>query len=402
MGTARNGKQLLVSEWARHGIKRTRTQYYGHFLADTLALVGCGFWVSLYVCDRVDSTISRRPLSERCRGRLDGQCGVGRDDDICADIPHDASEVVYEKAALALRPLSANSIMQGMTSEQETLIVAVSGGVDSVVMLDRLVASDSRRLVVAHVDHGIREESRDDEAFVRTLAGTYGCEFVSTQLHLGPDASEDVARQARFAWLENIRETYGAEAIATAHHQDDVLETIIINLTRGTGWRGLCSLRETSHRHRPLLGLSKADIVDYALSHDLKWNEDSTNDTLLYLRNRIRSLVIPQLDAGARRRLLGLYDSQVRVRQEVDAELDVLTEQTMRDEQIDRYSLIMVGESVAIELLRAWLGEPLEQSRFRDLLLFAKTARAGSRWSFDSERFIVAKQRTLIVSPSRD
>lgn len=291
--------------------------------------------------------------------------------------------------------------MQGMTSEQQTLIVAVSGGVDSVVMLDRLIASDPRRLIVAHVDHGIREESGDDEAFVRMLADNYGCKFVSTRLHLGSDASEDRARQARFAWLESIRETYGAEAIATAHHQDDILETIMINLTRGTGWRGLCSLRETSRRHRPLLGWNKAQIIDYAISHRLAWREDRTNDTLRYLRNRIRHLVIPRLTAEARSGLLDLYDSQVKLRQEIDVEVAALGLVGERS-QVDRYSLIMVEENIAIELLRVWLGEPLEQTRLRDLLLFAKTARVGSKWSFDRERFIVAKQRSLIVSPSRD
>jgi tRNA(Ile)-lysidine synthase len=292
--------------------------------------------------------------------------------------------------------------MQGMTHEPETLIVAVSGGVDSVVMLDVLASSEQRHLIIAHVDHGIREESGQDEAFVRTLADQYGLTFVSTQLKLGPDASEDTARQARFAWLEAQRRKHGAGAIATAHHQDDILETIIINLVRGTGWRGLCSLRETATRHRPLLGLSKTEIVAYALTHGLDWREDSTNDTVRYLRNRIRSLVIPRLEPPARSRLLELYDSQLLLRQEIDAELELLREQIETADGIERHGLIMSEESVAIEMLRAWLGEPLESARFRDLLLFAKTARHGAKWSLDGQRFVLAKQRTLIVSPPRD
>lgn len=72
------------------------------------------------------------------------------------------------------------------------------------------------------------------------------------------------------------------------------------------------------------------------------------------------------------------------------------------DEEIDRYPLIMMEENVAIETLREWLGQSLEQARFQNLLHFAKTAKAGSKWSLDSGRFIMANQRTLIVSPSRD
>lgn len=292
--------------------------------------------------------------------------------------------------------------MQVMTSEPEVLIVAVSGGVDSAVMLDMLAASDRWRLIVAHVDHGIREESGQDEVFVRTLADHYGLAFASTQLRLGRDASEDTARQARFAWLETLRKEYDAQAIATAHHQDDILETIMINLVRGTGWRGLCSLRETATRHRPLLGLSKSEIVEYALSHELEWREDSTNDTVRYLRNRIRNLIIPRLDPTTRTRLLELYDSQLMLRQEINAELKGLRERFVTAEGIERYGLIMCEENVAIEMLRAWLGESLESARFRDLLLFAKTARHGAKWSLDGQRFVLAKQRTLIVSPSRD
>ena len=289
-----------------------------------------------------------------------------------------------------------------MTHERDVLIVAVSGGVDSVVMLDMLVASSRHRLVVAHVDHGIREDSGEDKAFVEQLAAGYGLEFISTELHLRSQTSEDAARQARYVWLDEVCDRYHASAVATAHHQDDVLETIIINLSRGTGWRGLCSLRETTHRHRPLLGHSKAAIIEYALAHNLEWREDSTNESLRYFRNRIRNLIIPRLRASERDQLLGLYDAQVKLRHEIDGELQSVQEHFVKAGGIERYALIMSADNVALELLRGWLGEPLEQSRFRDLLLFAKTARPGAKWSLDGQRFVLAKPRALIVSSSRD
>lgn len=292
--------------------------------------------------------------------------------------------------------------MQGMIEGDRTLILAVSGGVDSVVMLDMLARSWQGRLVIAHVNHGIRADSNEDEVLVARLAKKYGLEFTSTRLNLGPGASEDTARRARFGWLEEVCARYEATAIATAHHADDVLETIMINLSRGTGWRGLCSLRETEHLYRPLLNLSKAEIVAYAIDHSLEWREDSTNESLQYLRNRIRNIVIPRLDAGARERLFELYRSQLTLRDEVDAELATLRDFYAADGMIDRHVLIMVDDTVAIELLRAWLGEPLEMSRFRDLLLFSKTARPGAKWSLDGTRFVLAKRRELIVSPSRD
>jgi tRNA(Ile)-lysidine synthase len=74
------------------------------------------------------------------------------------------------------------------------------------------------------------------------LQGEYGLPYESVRLHLGPTASEDIAREQRYAWLRDIQQKHGADAVATAHHQDDVIETMIINIIRGTGWRGLCSL----------------------------------------------------------------------------------------------------------------------------------------------------------------
>ena len=116
---------------------------------------------------------------------------------------------------------------------KRTILVAVSGGVDSVVLLDMLARSEDR-LVVAHVDHGIREESSEDAQFVEGLAHQYQVPFVSTRLELGLEASEDTARRARYAFLEAEAAKRGA-VIVTAHHLDDVVGSVAINLIRGTG-----------------------------------------------------------------------------------------------------------------------------------------------------------------------
>lgn len=293
-------------------------------------------------------------------------------------------------------------MMQGMTKDGTPLIVAVSGGIDSVVMLDVLSRQAFQKLIVAHVDHGIREDSHEDEKFVRKLALQYGCEFTSTRLELGRGVSEEQARAARFGWLEAVRERYHAGAIATAHHEDDVFETILINLSRGTGWRGLCSLRETPRRHRPLLPLSKAEIVAYALEHQLTWREDSTNESPRYLRNRIRQTIIPRLDSASRGRLRELYHAQLRLRQSLEDEVSIQLGRMSNAKEINRYQVTMIPDEVAVELLRTWLGESLERNRLYDLLLFVKTARPGSKWSLNGKQFVTAKVRTLIVSPPRD
>ena len=133
------------------------------------------------------------------------------------------------------------------------------------------------RLTVAHYDHGIRSDSAEDRRLVQALAREYGLPFVYHSGRLGTGASEAVARQARYGFLHAVRRASAAQAVITAHHQDDVLETAILNLLRGTGRRGLGSLKSTDVVKRPLMAVSKNELLRYAEREGLRWREDSTN-----------------------------------------------------------------------------------------------------------------------------
>ena len=174
-------------------------------------------------------------------------------------------------------------------------VVAVSGGVDSVVLLDMLVSKQpsniyqlpttNYQLIVAHFDHGIRDDSNQDAIFVAKLAKKYGLPYVEKRVDLGVNASEEKARDERYDFLRSVAKQHDAKLV-TAHHADDVIESIAINLSRGTGWRGLAVI--DSDVIRPLTDMNKSEILSYARNHNLKWREDSTNSTNVYLRNRIR------------------------------------------------------------------------------------------------------------------
>src|SRR5690606_15740277 len=116
-----------------------------------------------------------------------------------------------------------------------------SGGVDSVVLLDILARSDRYDLTVAHFDHGMRPDSAADARFVEGLAAQYGLDFIGKREELGVQASEDRARSARYDFLFAEAKKRSA-VVATAHHLDDVVESIAINIVRGTGWRGVAVL----------------------------------------------------------------------------------------------------------------------------------------------------------------
>lgn len=196
-------------------------------------------------------------------------------------------------------------------------IAAVSGGVDSVVLLHQLMKS-REEVVVAHVDHGFRSDSAADARFVEGLSKLYGCEFTTTKLDLSSE-SEASAREARWQFLDETKNTYGAQCIFTAHHQDDVIETMILNLQRGTHRHGLTSLKDSKGIRRPLLSYSKTQIYDYALEHGLEWVQDYTNYEDKYERNKVRKYIMPKIKN--RGPWLDLYTKMMDLNAKLDAAL---------------------------------------------------------------------------------
>lgn len=205
-----------------------------------------------------------------------------------------------------------------MFSEKK-FVVAVSGGVDSVVLLDMLMGKkpDDVEYIVAHFDHGIRKNSQEDEKFVRDLARKYKTKFISAQGNLGKDASEAEARAARYSFLREVKDKYKAEKIITAHHQDDVIETMVINILRGTSPRGLMPMTSYSDILRPLLNRTKAELIKYAEDNKLQWREDETNEDEKYLRNYVRKNIMPKL-SSRRDDLLGIRSELEELYTDID------------------------------------------------------------------------------------
>ena len=249
-------------------------------------------------------------------------------------------------------------------------VVAVSGGVDSVVLLDLLAKKPELELIVAHFDHGIREDSRQDELFVAELAKKYGLKYESRREELGVDTSEAWARARRYNFLRSISDKYQARLI-TAHHADDVIETIAINLTRGTGWRGLAVL--DSEIVRPLTGLTKAEILNYAKKNSLIWHEDSTNQSDKYLRNRIREK-LKGLDEKKRLELMALWTYQKELKRQIDGGVRSVIETGLIYERV---FFINLDEVVAIECLRYIVGARLTRPQMYSLLNKIKTSLPG-------------------------
>ncbi|WP_394352290.1 tRNA lysidine(34) synthetase TilS [Flavobacterium lotistagni] len=184
------------------------------------------------------------------------------------------------------------------------LLLAVSGGMDSMVMLD-LMRQLPYDIAVAHCNFQLRgEESDQDEIFVKSFAEQHKIPVFTTRfdtLTFAEDYKLSVqvaARELRYNWFYELLETGNYDYLLTAHHADDNLETFLINLIRGTGLDGLTGIPVLNHKIiRPLLGFSRIDLVLHANESKLQWSEDSSNASDKYLRNKIRHDLIPVFKA---------------------------------------------------------------------------------------------------------
>jgi tRNA(Ile)-lysidine synthase len=194
-----------------------------------------------------------------------------------------------------------------MVGPGETVLVAVSGGIDSVVLLDlleRVGADYGISLHVAHLDHGLRGASAGDARFVERLAEERGLPVRVSRLDADALADfrkqgiEGAAREARHAFLRSVAAEVGAERIALGHTANDQAETILHRLARGTGITGLRGIRPVrSPFIRPLIDATRGEILAYARERELVWRDDASNVDVTFARNRIRHRVLPELEA---------------------------------------------------------------------------------------------------------
>ena len=199
-------------------------------------------------------------------------------------------------------------ILKGLLPDGEAVLLAVSGGVDSMCMAELFLNSSVRRcFALAHCNFHLRgEESDSDETLVREWAESHGVIFIKTDFYTEEYAAsngvsiEMAARELRYAWFAEVCRERGFAALAVAHNANDNAETMILNMLRGTGVKGMTGMRRSSsllgsdaRLIRPLLGFTRKDIHEYAVSHGLQWHEDSTNADSAYKRNCIRNEVFP-------------------------------------------------------------------------------------------------------------
>jgi len=287
-----------------------------------------------------------------------------------------------------------------MARPGDGIVVGVSGGVDSMCLLDvlcRTPAGEGFRLVVAHVHHGLRGEEADRECrFVEQQAFRYGLRFEGVRIpssgYEGKGNLQARARELRYAFYEEVARKHGARRIATGHHRDDRVETILMQWMRGAGGlRGISPVRDNRYI-RPLMEVGRTDILRYAESCGVPYVEDPSNRSRTYLRNRIRQDLVPWIRREANpsfeRVLIRLADI---LKEDGDC-LDALARDALDA------ALAPGGRGRDLVLRRAHL-ERLHPALRKRVVRFAYERLRGSTWGLSFGRL---EEISRSMEPGRD
>jgi tRNA(Ile)-lysidine synthase len=256
----------------------------------------------------------------------------------------------------------------GAKDKQVPIIVGVSGGVDSVVLLDLLQRAGFAEIVVAHYHHGLRGKEADRDAeFVRKLTEACGAKFVlgrgnpRLRIKKVKASLEEAARELRRKFFVLAARKHGSAVVFLAHHAGDAAETMLFHLARGGGRRGLGSLRAEADLvegivlRRPLLAFTRAQIKAHAKARKLRWREDKSNRSAEFTRNRMRHRVLPVLQHAVGHDPVPVMARAGEILAAEDEWMESLVATDARSAQLDVRALRRKPVAHQRRLLRAWL-----------------------------------------------
>ena len=291
------------------------------------------------------------------------------------------------------------------------ILIACSGGLDSVV-LSRLFKELNYNISLAHCNFSLRgKESDQDEIFLISIADKlsipiFNKKFNTTEYKIKHKLSTQMAaRNLRYQWFDEICKEHSFDYLLTAHHLDDDLETFLINLSRGTGLRGLTGIPKLNEKVvRPLLNFPREEILKYAQEKNIRWREDSSNKTTDYLRNKLRIEVIPKLKEADANLLNGFQQTQKHLQESLSLVHDYMV-------LIKNLVLIETDDGFEIDLIKlqdlpntdALLFELLYPFGFKAWEDISKLMSAQSGKQVFSENYRLIKNRysLLLIEKSK-
>lgn len=256
-----------------------------------------------------------------------------------------------------------------LVEEFDTLIIGYSGGVDSQVLL-HLAAATDKKVIAAHVNHNINENSNHWVAFCHEQCRNLGVEFFSKSINLTSGNLENEARNLRYSFFKDLASEFKPEttALLTGHHCNDLVENFFLKLVRGSGIDALSSIQEKTFRNgmniiRPLLPYKKLDIIDFANSSSLYWVEDPSNKESEYDRNFVRNEIIPLFENRWKNTVSNIYKSTLFINEAnkyIKESINLYD--YMINESLDSKKMLSLSEFEKKYIIREWFKKIVEMT----------------------------------------
>ena len=286
------------------------------------------------------------------------------------------------------------------------ILLALSGGVDSMVLLDLFIKTGVS-FSIAHCNFCLRgKESDEDEAFIRSFSNQNNISLYVKSFDTISYAKENkisvqmAARSLRYKWFYTIKKKYNFCYIATAHHYTDSVETVLINLIRGTGISGLHGINNLKKLIRPLLPFSKQDIIHYATRNNIDYREDSSNNDDKYIRNKVRSKIIPIMQEINPNVIKSIGSTIVRLR-----DIECIYNQFILEKKARIISKKQNEYKINIDML---LKEPSSKQILYEIIsgfgffdidsVFNSLSSKSGKEFFNSDFYMIKDRRDLIIS----
>lgn len=325
---------------------------------------------------------------------------------------------VFEKFITAIK-------LHGLVEIGDRVIVAVSGGADSMALLHLLLSVRRHYaldLVVAHLNHNLRgQESEADESFVRSWAAERNLSFVCEKISEEESRQrygnlESWARNRRYDFLFRTSKNWAAQKIAVGHTQSDQAETLLMRLIRGSGTLGLSAMRpKRDNLIRPLVYLERAEIQEYLRAHRISWREDFTNRDTNFLRNRLRQELIPQLKKSYNPRIVRTLSVTAEVLRDEAEALQHCVDKLFDEEagfdgqqvvwNVDRllsYHKALQKSLIRHSLRRLSRGRSPDSKEIAAIVSLLDKGKSGKRFSTTSVRCVRSRQSLVLMRAEKE